>query len=154
MGYYPHNPCWVKMRQFPGSSKIRTLVWGGSIGGQLKPKDPFRKASVDMRGFNFIGLRRLRASTTCRVRQNHKCNGNLGSRLDNLAIKWCLNVCIYRSAMRARCRRCGNSGCWAPSERMKICIPAENSLSSMCRRGWQPRSVMCLYMYVSARRSS
>ena len=53
---------------FPGPSKIRTLVLGGAQGVRLKLKAPFSKASDDRQGFNFSGQRRLRVSTSYRIR--------------------------------------------------------------------------------------
>ena len=62
-------------------------------------------------------------STACRIRRHHKFNGNLGLQLDNIAIKWCLNVCISCSEMRSRCRTSGTSCFWAHVERMEGFIP-------------------------------
>ena len=62
----------------------------------------------------------------CQIRQRHKCNGNLGSHIDNTAIKWSLDVWISCSAIRERCRPVETSWCREPKEEMEIIIPAEN----------------------------
>ena len=116
------------MRRSPGLSKIRTLILGVNRGVRLKFK---AAASADIWGFNLSGRRSLMVSTTCWIRGHNKCNGNLGSQLDNPEIKWFLNVWISRSAMRAGCRPGGTSWFWLPAEWMKFSMPAEHLLYSI-----------------------
>ena len=134
--------------------KISTVVPGGAIGDQLKSKSRFRKASSNRQGFKFSGESRLRVSNACRIRQHHKCNGNLGLHIDNPAVKRCLNIWITLSEMMSRFRPCGTSWCWAPSQQMNFFIRAKHSLSRMCGCGWRPWSMMCLQWAMNAQRSS
>ena len=98
--------------------KNKDFFSGVDRGVQLKSNSPFRKVLVNRWWFNHSGRRRLRVSTACWIRQHHNCNRNLGSQLDNPSIKWCLDVWISRSRMRARYRPGGTSWCCAPVERM------------------------------------
>ena len=91
-----------------------------------------------------FGQRMLRVSTTCWIRRHHKCNGSLGLQFDNTVIKWYFNVWIEGSEIRVRYRPGGTSWCWEPADQMGVFIPADHSLSRMCRRVWRPRYVMFL----------